>query len=95
MDTPTCSCGAPLLRFVRDTPDPREQTTDFVVGFRLDASYEDLEQRQEFFRKEGFWAASVSDAEAFTGRSKRPSGHDVISANGAITHVFGEHPVLA
>lgn len=92
---PTCSCGASLLRFVRDTPDPGEQTTDFVVGFLLDSSYEDLEQRKESFLKEGFWAASVVDAEAFTGRSKRPAVHDVISANGETTYLSGEHPVLA
>lgn len=96
MDTqPACTCGAPLLRFIRDTRVPGEEATDFVVRFKIDPSYEDFEQRQETFEKEGFWAACVWDAEAFTGRSKRPAGHNILSANGEITLFAGQHPVLA
>lgn len=83
------------MPFIRDTKIPGEEATDYVVRFKLDASYEDLEQRKETFEKEGFWAACVWDAESFTGRSPRPAGHDVLSANGKITLFAVQHPVLA
>ena len=95
MQTMICTCGVSLFRFMRDTALPGEQTTNFVVRFKIDPSYEDLDQRTELFNKEGFWAACVWDAEAFTGRSRRPSGHNVLNSSGEITLLAGQHPVLA
>lgn len=87
-----CSiCLLALNPYIRDTLLPGEESTDFVVQYDLSPDREDAQERLATFKKEGFWAASLQDAEIFTGQTKGAPVHDVISADSGKVLRHGTH----
>lgn len=89
-----CYCGEVLKPFLRDTPIEGETraTVTAVVEYPLDRRSEDFEERWVIFsREEGFWAASMTDAEAFTSGTGSAI-HDVHSLGGEVVLLFGKGP---
>ena len=90
-----CSCDKKLYRYIRDSLMPGETSTNCVVR----VADKTLPGTEEAFKHEGFWAASISDAEwhtaGYKGRQSPGPVHDIVHPSGVPIHSGTHTPIAA
>lgn len=82
-----CICGQVLDRFMRDTLVPGDTSVKWVVRLNNPT----IPETEEVFKSVGFWAASVKDAEFYTGQAEGLPTHDILGPDGKVILLLGAH----